>query len=460
MSELIDDLKKSLISPDGDFVKIIPIPGSEGTKMISDEDVKLIKRQTGKLDYLNFKNKTPSFIADEDMDEDEEEFNEEYDEEFDDEEEDDNDEINPRMEKILSILGIVTVIIIAFIVIFIVGKTFGFFKGSPNKDKANTEETTDTDTDTDKEDTTDVTMVNVVGLTIVEATKQLNALGLGVKTSYDFNDDYDRDYVIQQDIAEGDSVPVNTTINLVLSQGIESIDIPTVTGETEESAKKILEDLEFKVIRDYEPSDTVEAGKVISTTPASGTGAEKGATITLLISTGKDIKLATVPDIRNLSQAGAQNALSAVGLTWNTIDQAYHETVQEGLVISQSYSPGSQVEQGTAVDFVISLGRKVEVTYSYDGPVDVDGLKGTANVQLISDGSSKVLYSNNMSIPNNISVSNIKEADLNGTPNATIKITYTVVIPASTNPVDGTTIPESQNTGETYYSVVLKRSNQ
>src|SRR5574344_904559 len=35
MAELIQDLKRSLISPEEDFVKMIPMPGSEGTKAIS-----------------------------------------------------------------------------------------------------------------------------------------------------------------------------------------------------------------------------------------------------------------------------------------------------------------------------------------------------------------------------------------------------------------------------------------
>ncbi|NLG02737.1 MAG: Stk1 family PASTA domain-containing Ser/Thr kinase, partial [Clostridia bacterium] len=46
MSEVIQDLKRSLINPDEDFVKMIPVPGSEGTKTITDDERKSIQKQT------------------------------------------------------------------------------------------------------------------------------------------------------------------------------------------------------------------------------------------------------------------------------------------------------------------------------------------------------------------------------------------------------------------------------
>lgn len=430
MTELIVDLKKSLITPNEDFVKIIPIPGSEETKMISDDDVRLIKKQTGKIDYINLKDKNSRFLDDDDEEEDEEDNDNENEDDYGD---DKNEEINPKMDKIISILGIVTVIIIAFVVLFIVGKTFGFFKSSSNKNTNNTEESAES---AEGEESTQVEMIKVVGLQLDEATKQLNAIGLGVKSTYE-SSEYERDYVFSQDVEEGEMVDKNTTIKLVVSQGAESVTIPSVEGKDEDAAKNTLEDLGFTVVREYEANDKVDEGKVIATDPASGANAEKGAKVTMKVSTGKDVVVASVPDIRNQSQVGAQNMLSAAGLTWNTIDQAYNDTVTEGLVISQSYTPGSQVEQGTAVDFTLSKGPKPENTYYYNGYVEAagTGYSGTAQVQLISTANSKILFDQTMTIPNYINVSDIKDSAVAGSTDAKIRITYTV--PDTTN-ADGT----------------------
>ncbi|MBO6133142.1 MAG: protein kinase [Lachnospiraceae bacterium] len=69
MNELIADLKKCLVSPDEDFVKRIPKEGLSGaTKMVTDEDVNSIRRQTGGIeldpDILKAYNQVPRKIND------------------------------------------------------------------------------------------------------------------------------------------------------------------------------------------------------------------------------------------------------------------------------------------------------------------------------------------------------------------------------------------------------------
>ena len=53
MAELIVDLKKSLIHPDEDFVKIIDPDEEAATRMISEKDMQQIKRQTKKRDSMD-----------------------------------------------------------------------------------------------------------------------------------------------------------------------------------------------------------------------------------------------------------------------------------------------------------------------------------------------------------------------------------------------------------------------
>lgn len=48
MSALIEDLKKSLISPDEDFVRVIDPEANAATRMISRDDMDQIKKQSKK----------------------------------------------------------------------------------------------------------------------------------------------------------------------------------------------------------------------------------------------------------------------------------------------------------------------------------------------------------------------------------------------------------------------------
>ncbi|MBR4759184.1 MAG: Stk1 family PASTA domain-containing Ser/Thr kinase, partial [Lachnospiraceae bacterium] len=71
MSELIVDLKKSLISPEDNFVKIIDADTGGATKAITEEDLEKIKRQTGNI-YLGKVLEDDSAARDDDIYPDEE----------------------------------------------------------------------------------------------------------------------------------------------------------------------------------------------------------------------------------------------------------------------------------------------------------------------------------------------------------------------------------------------------
>ncbi|MCR5486702.1 MAG: Stk1 family PASTA domain-containing Ser/Thr kinase [Lachnospiraceae bacterium] len=70
MTELIADLKQSLLTPDERFVKLVPAGGKMGaTRMVSEEDISLIKEATGSIDMdeslLNAYNRKRAYREDE-----------------------------------------------------------------------------------------------------------------------------------------------------------------------------------------------------------------------------------------------------------------------------------------------------------------------------------------------------------------------------------------------------------
>lgn len=350
MESLLVDLRKSLLSPNEDFVTLVPY-NQDKTRVLSDEEVKEIQEKTGRAD------------ADDDSDEyDDDEYDEYDDEDYDDEDYDDEDDeesgrfLNSKMEKIVNILRIVVAIIIVLIVIYILGSFFGVINfGFGNKNK-------DEDVQTEQQ-TEDIVMIDLKGMTIEEAEAELEELGLKVEQkAEEASDEYEEGQIIDQDVEEGEKVEEGTTIYVTVSTGPEAkeITVPDVVGDSSDSAMSTLEGKGFVVKREFKYDSSVAEGKVIDQSPSSGSTAKEGDTVTIYVSQGTES--AKVPNVEGKSQADAQTALGDAGLNIGNISEEYSDSVDAGNVISQSVSSGKYVDKGTKVDLVISKGPK---TVSY-----------------------------------------------------------------------------------------------
>ncbi|MFP4190712.1 MAG: PASTA domain-containing protein, partial [Candidatus Hydrogenedentota bacterium] len=67
-----------------------------------------------------------------------------------------------------------------------------------------------------------------------------------------------------------------------------------------------------------------------------------------------------VPDVTDMEQTEAEEALEEEGLTAGEITEEHSDEVDEGAVISQDPAADEGVEEGASVDLVISLGPEVE----------------------------------------------------------------------------------------------------
>lgn len=367
MGDLLLDLKKSLINPDEDFVTITS-PNTDGkTRKYTDEDLERIKKETDQIYY-------PTEEAEEEEDDDEEE------------EETSEGELNPKMERAINIAGIVAAAIIVGILIYLVGSFFGLFKfgGSDNKDKE--QEDTKTEAESDK-----IEMIDVTGMTFEEAKEALGKKNLGIKDGgKQSSDKYEEGQIISQDPEKGDMVTKNTTVTVIISSGSGEIDVPDVRGLDETSAINKIQDYGFKYSRDYQNSDTVANGKVISQSPEPGSSAKEGDTISIVVSQGK--AAVPVPDVRGKKEQDAKSELEAAGLTVTSVTTDYSDTVAEGKVISQSIAPGKYVDAGSDITLVISEGPKT-VYYKFSATIQLpDDSEEVASASIVlKDSDGKVI---------------------------------------------------------------------
>lgn len=406
MGELIVDLKKALITPDEDFVKMVPFDAGGETRTISEEDIAEIKQRTDRIDLdapMRLKDREVQKNSYSPKDEEEEEQPEKpvrqeqisskykpvVEEDPDDMDEEDNeeeyedDDMDPKMERITTILAIVAAVIIGILALVLVANALGVFKSSPKTDSNITQDET---TDESK-----VKMISVEGMNIEDAKKALNDIGLGTRVTKEESDTYEVDQVISQDVEEGEEVDMYSTIALVVSSGSNGVAVPNVTGQEEAAAKSTLEAAGFKVNVTQSSSDSVQEGLVISQDPTADSKAENGATITLTVSTGPEIKKVKVPDLRGMTESAAKSKLAEYGLNCGTVSETYSDTVTEGCVVSQSYSPDSEVDEGTSVNIQLSV-EPEKHTYKYVTTLNAPSGYTSGNVTVTitaSDGTTR-----------------------------------------------------------------------
>ena len=342
VSSLIADLKKSLITPDEDFVQLIPMANNGTTVLISDDEVSVIKKEansdTTNSDNLEEKDYNDNLSDDDDV--------------FGDE---DIDSVSPKLDKIITISGIVGAVVVAIVVILVLIKAFGGCD-SGSSDGKETPTPSESSSISDKQ----TIVPNLVGKTEEEAEKLLKESSLGFRVEERKNSNtYEKGYVMEQLVEAGNIVDKNSQVKVIVSDGPKEIVVPNVINKTKEEAQKILEgdDYGLVVTFEYEINEEIEAEKVIKTTPLADTKAKFGDKITVIISQGADTSDVEVPDLKNKTKEEAKAELEELGLTLKVSKEENNSSVAKGSIIFNEYK-GKNVPRGTEINVVVSLGEK------------------------------------------------------------------------------------------------------
>lgn len=389
MTALLADLRKALISPNEDFVVMVPLANQDKTRVIGADDLNQIKKQTANVyvDPASIKIQEP--VIDDDEDED------------DDNDMDDDGDINPKMEKAITIMGIAAGVVIIIIIIYLCITLAGGMKS--NKDKSSNTETTKTETQTGDSQTTQTTQIkdgvvvpSLTGKTMDQAKQEINGTGLGIKQAGTASSDtVEKGQIISQDPQDGKTVEKNTTIEVIISSGSagnseNAVDIPNVVGQSETDASAALTAKGFNVTKTTSYSSSVAEGYVISQTPNGNTQGKEGDTIALEISLGSE-KI-TVPNVVSgyKSEQQAREILSQFNVSTDT---KYSDTVDEGIVMAQSLAAGTQADPGASITITVSLGAEPAqqiTTKTYKLNVSLQLPSDTSNIS----GADIVLYDN------------------------------------------------------------------
>ena len=323
IGDLMADLKQSLVDPDGDFVQMVDL----------DEQAKTVIMTKGTTSKVK-ESRRVNLSKDEDEDEDDEEEDE------DSEDDEDDEELSPTVERAMTIAGVVLAVIIVIIMLLLFSKVLGIGKKSntDTSDSQQTEQSADEEDDSSSASQGNtVNMPSLLGKTYAEARTVLEELGLKIERGEsEKSNQYSAGQIIAQSEESGNSVKVGTTVTVTLAA----------------------------------------AGSTASSDGTSSTGSTTSGTTT----TTTNSKV-TVPPVVGKDENAAKSAITAAGLTVGTVSEASSDTVESGLVISQSPSANSETESNGKVNIVLSSGpNKKKVT-------DVIGHESSrAQSELAGDG--------------------------------------------------------------------------
>ena len=368
MGELITDLKRSLMTPDEDFVKMVDPDEDGSTKMISSGERQKIKKQSVNRDGMEEamhlrreadvkksvkkKRYVPEYEEEEEEELDEIEY--EYEEEEDEEEED----YDPKMERITTILAVVAAVLIGCIVLFLVGRAFGIFDTGlfgQKEEEAQEEE----------EPKEKVQMIEVVGKGEDEVKVALLKLGLTPEIEYKESAEYEQGIVMDCSVGAGEMIEEGSNVVLTVSAGSEGVEVPDVVGVSEAEAVATLGKGGFPVNKTEGHDAYIKEGNVITQSPEAGSKVPAGTAVTIRISQGPEISKVQVPDTIGRDESEGMAILVEAGLQMGKVTEVHHsDPAMAGLICYQSYSVGDYVEAGTVVDVSISIGPE-EATYQF-----------------------------------------------------------------------------------------------
>ncbi len=203
-----------------------------------------------------------------------------------------------------------------------------------------------------------ISVVDVTGQTFEDGAATLTELGLSVLEKGVPSDTVPADTIISTDPPAGASVPKNTEITVTYSTGAAEVAIPSLLGKSEQEAEDALiaVGLVLGTIT-QSTSPTAPLGKVIQSSPETGTYTASGSTVDLIISNGK----VEVPDVTsmNVNQASTQLTGAGVGLKVQigTTEVGCANVPPQGqTVLSQSIAPGPAKQRSTITLFVACNG--------------------------------------------------------------------------------------------------------
>jgi serine/threonine-protein kinase len=202
-----------------------------------------------------------------------------------------------------------------------------------------------------------VPVPKVVGLPVDQALTFLTQNKLKGVTGTAFSDTVKPNVVSSQNPTDGTKVKPDSTVFVTVSSGAQTGPVPDVTGQSLDQAKAAITNAGFTVGNvGQEFSPTVPQGQVTRTVPPAKQTAQRGQSIDIFQSGGK--QPATLTNVTGFDQAHATQVLKDEGFNPVVTPGTCDTTKAPGTVISQNPTGGT-VPSGSDVNITVNPAKQV-----------------------------------------------------------------------------------------------------
>lgn len=211
----------------------------------------------------------------------------------------------------------------------------------------------------DETEETFTTVPDLTGMSGTEAVSLLLDAGLEAgERRVESHDTVERDLVIRSDPNAGESIEKGAQVHLVISSGRVLIPVPELAGVTLDRARAVLERAGLRVGQQRtERNDQIEQGRVIRSDPLTGREVDRGSQVNLVISGGRE--QVRVPELRGVTLDRARAVIERVGLRVGQQRSEHSNEIERSRVIRTDPSAGNEVDRGSQINLVSSLGIRV-----------------------------------------------------------------------------------------------------
>jgi serine/threonine protein kinase len=179
--------------------------------------------------------------------------------------------------------------------------------------------------------------------------------------------------ILSQSPLAGTKVKSGRTVEVVVSAGARSAQMPDLKNKLLDEAKVLISNFGLTLGAVEEVTSDLPYGTVITQIPFAEADISSGMIVELIISAGPEQTMVLMPNLIGLAKDEALALLKDTGLNYGAIETVFSNDYASGLVTTQSIDVNTEVKTGTLVNLSVSIGRE-------------DGQAPTETTTAVSDG--------------------------------------------------------------------------
>ncbi|MCL2703056.1 MAG: Stk1 family PASTA domain-containing Ser/Thr kinase [Defluviitaleaceae bacterium] len=202
-----------------------------------------------------------------------------------------------------------------------------------------------------------ITLPRMEGVNFEQLQRELSSQNIHInKQGEGYHETVPAGAIIESTHMEGEQVDAGTMINVTVSLGQFTVEVPRFTGREYADAYAIRDSngpLELEDI--YEFSDHPNSF-IFNQEPRPGTLVPAGTAVTIFISKGQALETFTMPNLVGREITAARAEIERLGLRVGSVTPTFHAAIPKDQVMSQTIAAGFDAATGQVVNLVVSNG--------------------------------------------------------------------------------------------------------